>query len=629
MEKAKKLSAEDRLVAAVAADDWNRAVGLAKEIAAEFPLDVEKESWVSEQFAGWNEGKAKVKGLWRQARRAELADAEAQGLFIYPDPQPGIADKGAHRHVDSAQPEAPAMLVRREGRTKPEAVELEPKPIGSGHVAEPKPALVEELGKKAEAKPEPGGLVRLNLGAPYDVARTFIKRAVTEDGEGRYAFVGEVEGELVRKPTLWFWKGEFYRWNGQCYETVEPETIRSQVYDFLDRALELNGEAVKPKPKNVNEVVDGLKAGINFGAADVPVWMGVEERPEAKGLLACRNGLLEFETGKLWDHDPRFFGINSVDFEFDPRARCPRWERFLGEVWPGDGNAVETLQEFFGLWLTDETKYQKACVLIGPPRSGKGTIGRLLKGLLGRTSYVAVSLGTLGDTFGMEHLVGKKLALVPDVKLDGRANVTLVMERLLTTIGEDDQAINRKHKPYWQGKLGIRWLILGNDVPKFRGTDESGGLVQRCVMLAMEQNFFGKEDFDLTEKLLAERAGILNWAMEGWRRLKMRDRFVQPASGEELVRKLQASTSTMGAFVDECCEVGSNEKVQCEALWLAFGEWAEKRKLPVTLQRNTFSRMLHQVFPSIVTARPGIASNDDGRPRWFYGVRLKVGWRHA
>ena len=41
--------------------------------------------------------------------------------------------------------------------------------------------------------------------------------------------------------------------------------------------------------------------------------------------------------------------------------------------------------------------YQKACVLIGQPaRSGKGTIGRLLKGLLGRTSYAAVSLRTLG-----------------------------------------------------------------------------------------------------------------------------------------------------------------------------------------------------------------------------------------
>ena len=67
--------------------------------------------------------------------------------------------------------------------------------------------------------------------------------------------------------------------------------------------------------------------------------------------------------------------------------------------------------------------------------------------------------------------------------------------------------------------------------------------------------------------------------------------------------------------------------MQCEVLWLAFLEWAERRKFPVTLQSNTFSRMLHRVFPSIVTARPGIANNDDGRPRWFYGVRLTDGWR--
>lgn len=94
--------------------------------------------------------------------------------------------------------------------------------------------------------------------------------------------------------------------------------------------------------------------------------------------------------------------------------------------------------------MVDETKYQKAVGLIGPPRSGKGTIGRVLKGLLGSTGYVAISLQNLGDDFGMANLIGKKLALVPDVKLDRRMNITKIMERLLTTIGEDDQTINRR-----------------------------------------------------------------------------------------------------------------------------------------------------------------------------------------
>ena len=251
-----------------------------------------------------------------------------------------------------------------------------------------------------------------------------------------------------------------------------------------------------------------------------------------------------------------------------------------------------------------------------------------MKGLLGRENYAAVSLQALGtDSFGMEHLIGKKLALVPDVKLDGRANITQVMERLLTTIGEDEQAINRKNMKYWLGRLGIRWLILGNDVPKFRGTDEAGALASRCVMLEMKEDFLGREDFDLTDKLLTERAGILNWAIAGWRRLKDRGRFVQPATGSGLMQKLRASTSTMGAFVRECCVIGTQDKVLCDALWLAFCEWSERHKLPVTIKINTFSGMLRRNFPEIVTTRPS-TDNIETRPRrWFYGVGLRNGWR--
>src|SRR5262249_26808719 len=112
----------------------------------------------------------------------------------------------------------------------------------------------------------------------------------------------------------------------------------------------------------------------------------------------------------------------------------------------------------------------------------------------------AISLQTLGEDFGMANLIGKKLALVPDVKLDRRANITRIMERLLTTIGEDDQTINRKNEKYWQGKLTIRWLILGNDVPQFRGTDESEALVARMILIPMGENFLCKDDLDITAK---------------------------------------------------------------------------------------------------------------------------------
>jgi len=146
------------------------------------------------------------------------------------------------------------------------------------------------------------------------------------------------------------------------------------------------------------------------------------------------------------------------------------------------------------------------------------------------------------------------------------------------------------------------------------------------VMIEMKEDFQGREDFDLSDKLLSERAGILNWAMEGWRRLQRRGRFIQPASGTELMMKLRASTSTIGAFVLDCCIVDPAEEVECDLLWLAFCEWSERRVLPLTLKNNSFSRALHSVFPSVVTVRPWDIGK---RPRVFSGIRLRPGWKEG
>src|SRR5262249_13322688 len=147
------------------------------------------------------------------------------------------------------------------------------------------------------------------------------------------------------------------------------------------------------------------------------------------------------------------------------------------------------------------------------------------------------------------------------------------------------------------------------------------------IMIPMNENCLGREDFDLTEKLLEERAGILNWAMDGWRRLRDRGKFIQPVSGMALVQKLRASTSTIGSFVLECCILGPEEKASCEMVWSAFCEWSDRRGLAVTLSTNTFSAALHELFPSVTTGRPRKDNEGGGRPRFYHGVKLRDGWR--
>jgi putative DNA primase/helicase len=63
-------------------------------------------------------------------------------------------------------------------------------------------------------------------------------------------------------------------------------------------------------------------------------------------------------------------------------------------------------------------------------------------------------------------------------------------------------------------------------MPAFK--DVSGALKGRIMPLSTSRSFYGEENQTLTEELIDELPGILNWAIKGWRKLKKRGRFVQP-----------------------------------------------------------------------------------------------------
>ena len=113
--------------------------------------------------------------------------------------------------------------------------------------------------------------------------------------------------------------------------------------------------------------------------------------------------------------------------------------------------------------------------------------------------------------------------MVPDARLDNRANRSVITEKLLSIIGEDVQEINRKNKSYWSGILQARILILSNELPDFK--DDTGVIATRFIILQTHRSFLGQEDTHLEHKLRSELSGILNWAMVGLQGLMARGKF--------------------------------------------------------------------------------------------------------
>src|SRR5262249_4411579 len=148
---------------------------------------------------------------------------------------------------------------------------------------------------------------------------------------------------------------------------------------------------------------------------------------QADQVLACRNLLvhLPYFVGGRPDYHcqptPRFFSLNALDYDFDANAPKPvNWIGFLNKVWPDDQAAIDTLQDWFGYVLTPDTRQQKIASIVGPKRSGKGTIARVLRGVVGIENTAGPTLASLGTNFGLSPLLGKSLAIISDARLSGR-----------------------------------------------------------------------------------------------------------------------------------------------------------------------------------------------------------------
>src|SRR5207302_11177913 len=88
-----------------------------------------------------------------------------------------------------------------------------------------------------------------------------------------------------------------------------------------------------------------------------------------------------------------FYTHNALPFSYEANPPEPRqWLKFLGQLFPDDPASIGTLQEIFGLCLTDDTRFEKAFLFKGPKRSGKGTIGRVLRALIGAVNVAGPTL---------------------------------------------------------------------------------------------------------------------------------------------------------------------------------------------------------------------------------------------
>lgn len=425
-------------------------------------------------------------------------------------------------------------------------------------------------------------------------------------------------------PGIARFEGDWYEYedSANCWRRVTEEAVRKGVYEFLAGKRDVtNDRPIKPDRALVEGVLHALCAAALINVPNAHGWIGdARGRPAANRIVVFKNGLLDLDSRQLLKKTRAFFSLSPRDFRYQVGAKAPlRFLTFLGEIFPNDAESVETVQEIYGLLMTVITSYQKAFLIIGPPRAGKGLLLRLLQALLGPANVAAPTLAGLGGSFGMQGLIGKVAALISDARLSSRADVQTIGETLLRITGEDAVSIPRKFKDDWTTKLTTRFVIVSNELPAL--LDQSGALSSRFIILRLQKSFAGREDPGLFDRLAQELPGIANWALEGLDRLEARGYFRQPAASAETVRQLEMLASPTKAFIAERCVVEPAASISCAELYNAWCVWSstQGREHPGTLQ--IFGRNMAAAVPELRVTR--LRVNGD-RERHYEGIRLRT-----
>jgi putative DNA primase/helicase len=448
-------------------------------------------------------------------------------------------------------------------------------------------------------------------------------------------------------------QAEFHLWDGAAYRTIPAHVVRAGLSEVAKREFDrinpievkaweerrrtnlwTGRPCAKPEARKVSRPLIGNMELALSGTSLIydrvlpPVWL-IDNPPfPAVNVLPMRNALVHlpsFVEGKataIHPPTPAFYCPYALDYDFDPKAKAPEnWMNFLLSVWPNEGESILALQEWMGYLLTLDTRQQKIAFLIGPPRSGRGTIARIIKQMIGPENFAGPTLSGLASPFGAQCLIGKTAAIIADARISNRSDWAVVLERLLAISGEDHIEVDRKNLPTWSGTLPTRIMLISNELPRL--PDQSGALIARMLAWRFVESFADREDKELDAKLQADLPGILLWSIDGWKRLWERGSFLQPPSGQELINEMRDLSGPVGAWFRERCDAEPEASVPVDVAFADWCAWCDSKGKEKHGDEQNFGRYLRAVLPRLETKQQRVKDGEKSRVRVFQGFRLK------
>jgi len=363
------------------------------------------------------------------------------------------------------------------------------------------------------------------------------------------------------------------------YIFITPDDIEAlYVYDngvYIQGETTIKAETEKiigdsTKTNFVNEVINHFKRRSYVSRTDFNSF---------KGQIPVQNGLLNLETMQLDPFDPTKIFTFKINTKYNQNSTCPKFLETLKQILPKEDER-KLLQEYTGYTLWPEFPHHKFMVLIGVGRNGKGTLIRTIQNIIGQDNTSNIRLEHLDGShrFMVANLFGKLMNICSEPSTR-KAFKTEVLKQIT---GQDmlDGEIKNKQTPIRFTSFA-KFYIQANKLPVVDDTTLS--FWDRINIIEFKKTYTdeqGNKIADIEKQWLEdeeERSGILNWMIEGLKRLKENGKFTQTKSMSEQILKFKQVSDPIGAFLTDPEEImyAPILWVTRSALYEAYKDYAE------------------------------------------------------
>lgn len=332
--------------------------------------------------------------------------------------------------------------------------------------------------------------------------------------------------------------------------------------------------------------------------------------------LNTPGGVVDLRTGNLRAHrrEDRMTKVTTAT----PRGRngegCPSWLAFIGDITGGNTDLAAYLQQMAGYALTGSTQEHALFFLYGTGANGKSVFVNTLATILGDYA-VNAAMDTFMETRADRHptdmagLRGARFVAAIETE-QGRRWAESKVKNLT---GGDKISARFMRQDFFEFFPQFKLFVAGNHKPAIRNIDEAMKrrlhLIPFTITVPPE-----RRDKHLQQKLLAERDGILAWAIQGcldWQRL---GRLQPPQQVLDATEEYFEAEDALGRWLDERCEREINAKTLTAELFNDWKQWADSAGEFVGSQRR---------FSDLLITRGVEKWRNTAGLRGFRGVNLK------